>query len=281
MALQGEDDSHWQSTSAVDDAPDFVILKATGDDDGLYVDSDCDNKYQRAKGEGKLLGIYHFAGMGDPIQEANFFVDNCLGYIGEAILVLDFETNTNVGWAKAWLDQVYLRTSVKPLIYMSASAIKAADWSSVVAGDYGLWVAGYPAKYNVADPARTDGSDMPYDISPWAFAAIWQFSSSAGTEDLDEANMSADAWHKYAAVAQNVSQVPAPDPTPAPTPDPTPQPAPDPTPAPNTPDNPPTDSGTPEPSDPSADTPEPTPVLKQNAFLVFLKWLWQLIFRSK
>lgn len=240
MSLQGEDDSHWQPTSAVDDAPDFVILKATGGDKGLYVDSDCDNKYQRAKRLGKLLGIYHYAGMTDPTHEADFFVDNCMGYVGEALLVLDFETHTDVNWAKIWLDRVYARTNVKPLIYMSASTIKAADWSPVVNGNYGLWVAGYPAKYNVTHPARTDGSDMPYDISPWHFAAIWQFSSSAGTEDLDEANMSADAWHKYAAQALVIPQVPAPAPQPTPQPvveptPPTPSPAPSPSPPPPTP----------------------------------------------
>jgi len=248
MSLQGEDDSKWQPTSAVDDAPDFVILKATGGDDGLYVDSDCDNKYQRAKGEGKLLGVYHFAGMGDPTHEADFFVDNVQGYVGEAILVLDFETHTDVNWAKTWLDRVYARTSVKPLIYMSASTIKAANWTPVVNGDYGLWVAGYPAKYNVVNPALTDGSDMPYDVSPWSFAAIWQFSSSAGTEDLDEANMSADAWHKYAAKQQVVSQVPAP--TPAPTPAPAPAPAPTPAPQP---------VPTPVPTPAPAPTPAPEP----------------------
>ena len=288
MSLQGEDLSHWQSTGTVDGSPDFVILKATGGDNGLYVDSDCDNKYQRAKSEGKLLGIYHFAGMGDPIQEANYFVDNCLGYIGEAILVLDFETNTNVAWAKQWLDQVYLRTGVKPLIYLSASTIKEADWTPVVAGDYGLWVAGYPAQYDVRNPNRTDGSDLPYDVSPWAFAAIWQFTSSAGTLDEDVAMMSADAWHLYANRTDVVSQVPAPAPTPAPepTPEPVTPPVPDPVIPPVVPDPVPLpDPGTvitPTPDPTPAPTPEPTPapvtVSKWqtliNAILRFLKAVW-------
>lgn len=240
MSLEGEDLSHWQSTGSVDGAPDFVILKATGGDAGLYVDSDCDNKYQRAKGEGKLLGVYHFAGLGDPTAEADFFVDNCLGYIGEAILVLDFETHTDVNWALTWLNHVHDRTGVKPLIYMSASTIKAANWQPVVDADYGLWVAGYPAQYNVAHPAQTDGSDLPYDISPWPFAAIWQYSSSAGTLDEDVAIMSRDAWARYAAKpAPAPAPQPAPEPTPAPvypapTPEPTPtpvEPAPTPTPS--------------------------------------------------
>lgn len=214
MSLQGEDLSHWQGTGSVDGAPDFVILKATGGDDGLYVDQDCDNKYQRAKSEGKLLGIYHFAGMTDPIAEANFFVDNTTGYwqAREAILVLDNETHTDVGWALAFLNQVQARTGVKPLIYMSASTIKEANWQPVVDGDFGLWVAGYPAQYNILHPSQTDGSDMPYDISPWGFAAIWQYSSSAGTLDEDVAMMSATAWGLYAGQSAPIPQPPAPTP---------------------------------------------------------------------
>lgn len=39
---------------------------------------------------------------------------------------------------------------------------------------------------------------MPYGIGPWAFWAIWQYTSSAGTLDRNIANMDAKAWGKYA-----------------------------------------------------------------------------------
>lgn len=303
MSLEGEDLSHWQGTNSVDGAPDFVILKAT--EGTTYVDPDCDNKYQRAKSEGKLLGVYHFADMGDPTAEANYFVQNITGYIGEAILVLDFETNTNVTWAKTFLDRVQALTGVKPLIYMSASTIKAADWTPVVQGDYGLWVAGYPAKYNVSNPARTDGSDLPYDISPWTFAAIWQYSSSAGALDEDEANMSADAWHKYAAVPTPPAPAPVTPPTPDPTPTPTPEVPSDPTPTPDpvvpvsptvpvptdpTPTEPvpePTPEPTPSPEPVPTPTPDPEPATPSKlsqlvaAILSFLKKVWEYDLKGK
>lgn len=209
MALQGFDLSNWQADTAVDSAPNFVILKAT---EGTgHVDPSCDRKYQRAKSKGKLLGVYHFASMGDPTAEADYFVNNTTGYwqAKEAILVLDYETNTNVSWALTWLNRVEARTGVKPLIYMSASAITAVDWTPVKNQNYGLWVAGYPAKYNVTNPAWTDGSDMPYNIAPWDFAAIWQFTSSAGTLDRDVAFMTADAWKRYAGAT---APAPKPDP---------------------------------------------------------------------
>ena len=218
MALYGIDISTWQSVGTSDRAKDFVICKATGADAGFYVDSKCDQHYQRAKAAGKLLGVYHFAspGVSTAEKQADFFVDNIQGYIGEAILVLDYETNTNVTWAKAFLDRVYERTGVRPLIYMSASAIAAADWSPVANADYGLWVAGYPSRYNVPNPPSPSDADMPYSIGPWGIWAIWQYSSSAGSLDLDIANMDREGWIKYAGA--NGSATPQPTPTPEPAP---------------------------------------------------------------
>lgn len=292
MALEGEDLSHWQSTGAVDGAPDFVILKAT--EGTSYVDPDCDNKYQRAKKEGKLLGVYHYASMSDPVKEADFFVNNTQGYwkAREAILVLDNETHTNVSWAKAFLDHVYARTGIRPLIYISASTIKVVDWTPVVKANYGLWVAGYPAKYNVVHPARTDGSDMPYDIHPWSFAAIWQYSSSAGTLDEDVAMMTRTAWGLYAGHG-----VPIPGSTPPPAPKPAPTPTPAPTPAPVVTTTPPPAPVAP-PVQTVVQTPAPTPVpaptppdpvvapsqpqaVRYNILERLINWLISLFKRSK
>ncbi len=213
MALYGTDQSKWQGNNVTEG--DFIIIKAT---EGVgYVDPTCDAKYQMNKAAGKLLGVYDFArpDLGSAEAEAQFFVDNIKGYIGEAILVLDWEqpgTQSNVGWAKAWLDKVYKLTGVRPLIYMSASVVNSYDWSSV-AKDYGLWIAGYPNAYNVPNPPRPNPGDMPYGIGAWEFWAIWQYTSSAGTLDRDIANMDKKAWKKYAAVNGK------PEPTPTPTPD--------------------------------------------------------------
>lgn len=181
-----------------------VILKAT---EGYgYTDKSCDTKYQIARNAGKLIGVYHFArpdlNPNDVIAEADWFLDQTKGYWYEAILCLDWEAGdtTNVLWAKFWLDRVFEVTGVKPLIYMSASVLKKADWSMVVNAGYGLWIAGYPAKYNVSNPPRTDGSDIPYDITPWQYLAIWQYSSSLGALDRNIAYMDVTGWHKYAGV---------------------------------------------------------------------------------
>ena len=214
--LRGIDISKWQSVGTGDQAADFVICKAT---EGTgYVDPSCDKHYQRAKQQGKLLGVYHFArpDKNSAEAEAEFFVKNVKGYIKHAILVLDWEVNTNnVAWAKKWLDKVYALTGVRPLIYMSASVVNGNNWSSV-AGDYGLWIAGYPNKYNVKNPPEPTVNDMPYKIGAWKFWVIWQYTSSAGTLDRDIANIDRTAWMKYANPGGTTpAPTPAPDPAPA------------------------------------------------------------------
>ena len=120
MSLYGTDQSNWQPNQITDG--DFIICKAT--EGTNYVDQTCDIKYQMNKAAGKLLGVYHFARpeWNSAEAEAEFFVNNIKGYIGEAILVLDWESPNkwDVNWAKRWLDKVYNLTGVKPLIYMSS-----------------------------------------------------------------------------------------------------------------------------------------------------------------
>lgn len=220
--LRGIDISMWQPVGTSDQAADFVIVKAT--EGNGYTDPSCDAHYQRAKSAGKLLGVYHFArpDLGNTAEsEADWFVSQIEGYIGEAILVLDWEVQQwRTDWAKAWLDRVYTKTGVRPLIYMSASPCNSYDWSAVVAADYGLWIAGYPAQYNVPNPPEPAEGEMPFGTGAWnGLWAIWQYSSSAGTLDRDVANMDRDAWMAYAAKNGEVPQ-----PTPAPTPAPAPQP---------------------------------------------------------
>jgi len=231
MALYGIDISYWQRYNykkLIDsDAKDFVIARAAFNKD---VDSYCDKIYQYAKSKGKLLGFYFFPLNKNysAVDHARWAYEQVKGYIGEAIPMLDWEAYSengvsyvdvgNVSWAKAWLDEFYRLSGVRPMLYASASVINGYNWSSV-AKDYGLWIAGYPNAYNVPNPPIPSANDMPYGIGAWAFWAIWQYTSSAGTLDRDIANMDATAWRKYAAVNGKV------DSTPQPTPTPTPQPA--------------------------------------------------------
>lgn len=147
MALTGIDLSSYQATLNVAGVKlDFAIVKAT---EGVgYVNPHCNRHASQTLDSGKLLGLYHFARnrRNTAVAEADFFVRNIRGYLGRAILVLDWEDGngvSNVGWAKAFLDRVYATTGVRPLIYMSASPASSFPWEPV-SKDYGLWIAGYP-----------------------------------------------------------------------------------------------------------------------------------------
>jgi lysozyme len=259
MSLYGIDVSQFQDVGV--QGKDFTIIRATYGTG--FVDPNCDGHYQLAKQQGKLRGVYHYAypQYNGAVDEANWFVDNIQGYIGDAILVLDWEegNKADVNWALTFLDHVYNRTGVRPLIYMSASVTGIADWSPVAA-KYALWCAGYPNAFNVKNPPTpaADGSDMPYGTGAFPYATIWQYTSSAGTLDRDIAYMSADAWPKFAK-PENSQQAPAPtpqptpEPTPAPTPEPTPEPQPEPAPTPEP-------TPTPQPEPTPVPVPEPTPV---------------------
>lgn len=202
--LKGIDISHWQKgidLGAID--VDFVIIKAT--EGNGYTDVMCDTFYQKAKSLGKKLGVYHFArpDLGNsPEEEADWFIKETLGYHKEAMLVLDWESGdlTNVAWAKAWLDRVYSKTGVKPVIYMSASVMHSADWSSVVNADYGLWVANYGTNDGTAQESVFDRYPLKY----WSFYALWQYTSKGrlngynGNLDLNYFSGDGTAWDKYA-----------------------------------------------------------------------------------
>lgn len=235
--LRGVDVSHFKSDlnlAAIN--YDFVLAKATGGNQ--YVDDQCDRFVQQALAQGKKFGVFHYFNDGfadnDPIAEANWFVDNCAGYIGKGILVLDWESGgnpvvNNPAIAKAWLDQVFARTGVKPIIYMSLSTIQSLDWSAVIAADYGLWCAAWPngnnvvANYNM-DPNSDPNPHWDGNVND----CIWQFTSTGridgygGNLDCDFFYGTVEAWDAYAGAQTAPIPQPTTTTTPAPpTPDPT------------------------------------------------------------
>ena len=204
--MDGIDVSSWQKGIDISQVDcDFVVTKAT--EGTSYVNPYCDRVYHQAKSLGKELGVYHYASGGDAVAEANYFVDNIRGYIGEAILVLDFEgkpANRGPTWAKTFLDTVYTRTGVKPLIYMSASVVSRYDWSSVRAGEYGLWIAGYSRGNAIFYGYNTDIA-MNYNAGAWSdCVAMYQYTSNgrlsgySGNLDMNVFYGDESTWNAYA-----------------------------------------------------------------------------------
>lgn len=152
MTLQGIDVSSYQANMDVSTYPcDFVICKAT---EGTgYVNPVCDVHYQQAKAAGKLLGVYHFARPdtgNSAVAEADYFLGNIKGYIGEAVLALDLECSgwQNFStWAKAWLNRVYEKTGVRPLFYSPGAGFQNFK-NMLNAGNYGVWACSADSYYN-------------------------------------------------------------------------------------------------------------------------------------
>lgn len=206
--MNGIDISNWQGGLKISElAIDFCICKAT---EGIvFVDSYCDNWIEECKSNNILWGFYHFANSNNPEDEAQFFYDNCLNYFNHGIPVLDYEVSNynNVEWCERFLNKLHELSGVWAIIYLSASRCSEYE-NSWIPEKCGLWVAGYP--YTMTDWTN---DDIPYDISPWNFAAIWQFTSSLiipgfwNKLDGDIAYMDANAWMKYAQSTDNAPNV--------------------------------------------------------------------------
>ena len=214
MSLKGIDISNWQNGIDLSAVPaDFVICKAT--QGTWYVSPDCDRQYQQAKTAGRCLGVYHYAEGGDYKAEADFFLQNVEGYVGEAILCLDwegtnnptFDTGRDREWVKNWCDYVAEKTGVKPLVYLSKAYLE--NVSEI--GDYGLWVAQY------ANNNTTGYQEKPWNEGAYR-CAIRQYSSHGklpgygGNLDLDKFYGDREAWNKYAGKG-NVVAPSEPEPT--------------------------------------------------------------------
>ena len=200
--------SHQSIETAGMDGIDAVIVKSTQGTG--YINPKCDAQYQLAKQKGRLLGVYHYAGGGDPVAEADYFLKNIEGYIHEAVLCLDWEAEQNASWGntawcRAFVNRVYEKTGVWCLIYIQASAVQQA---ANCANDCPLWIAGYPT-----DSASWDVPAFNYSTSPWPTYTIWQFTSGGGL-DRNVAQLNAYAWKQIANPSSQSSVTHAPQPEP-------------------------------------------------------------------
>ena len=206
--LNGIDISSWQSDLTISKVPaDFVIVKATGGKS--YTNPYFSGQAYATLKAGKLLGVYHFArdlsGGGTAIQEADHFLKVVGPYVGRAVLVLDWESDALLlgpSWAKKFLDRVYEKTGVRPLIYMSKNPTREYNWSSV-AKNYKLWVAQYLNYSRTGFQSKPWTDDKGYGA--WSYPTIFQYSSTGllrgygGNLDLNIFYGNETYWKKLAA----------------------------------------------------------------------------------
>lgn len=216
--MNGIDVSSYQPkniTSLVD--YDFAIIKAT---EGTgYVSPNCDAQYQAAVKRGKLVGVYHFASGGDARAEAEFFVKNIKGYLGQAVLVLDWEANAipkGAAWVQAFVRRVKELTQVPPIIYGSASPLAQYGIPAVAkAENCGIWAAAYAdyvPDYGYQKAPQLVGSV----IRQWT--SVGRLSGYGGNLDLNSSILTPEQWKKYAQGARGGATKPLPAPKPVPKP---------------------------------------------------------------
>lgn len=230
----------------------IIVMKMSGADGAghaMYYDSQASRNYNNAIAAGKAVGMYHFAGGGDPIAEADWFVGAVSPLAENDVLIVDIERGQTwdvrspepVGWTLAFVTQVHSRTGVWPWVYMNISTVNGSNWMPVL-NNCGLWLA-----------APSYGFDDGVPVSQGLIIA--QQGPIVGGVDTDAFFGSLDQFKAYGYHAHHdpaPNPEPTPPPTPAPDPTPTPSPTPEPAPAPT-----PTPEPTPEPG--PTPTPEPQP----------------------
>lgn len=206
--MRGVDVSNWQcdiDTYALD--ADFVVAGATWGIGGFNnmcltngVNQAANYQLGRAVDSGKSIGVYHYAMGRDASAEADFFMDNVRGYVGNAVLVLDWESQDNRqfgngSWIETWVRHVHDRIQVWPIVYVQASAL--GQLTSFVREHCGVWVAQY------ASMAATGYQEVPWLYGAYG-EAMRQYTSNgyvsgyAGRLDLNYFRGERWQWDAYA-----------------------------------------------------------------------------------
>ncbi|WP_267202470.1 GH25 family lysozyme [Limosilactobacillus kribbianus] len=192
-------DVYSNSSDAIirDSHADGVIVKATQGTG--YVNPRCNHQWDLAGSLGKLRGLYHYAGGGNPVSEAQYFISNIKNYVGQGILILDWESYQNASWgnsnwARQFVDEVHRLTGVWCVIYVQESAL----WQVAnCANTCGVWVAKYASM-------NWNSWTLPnMGVSAGAFGALtgWQF--TGGDMDRSIFYISKEGWQALANPGRN------------------------------------------------------------------------------
>lgn len=199
---------------------DGVIIKATQGTG--YVNPDYAGWARWLSDNNKPFGIYHYLDLYGAEAEARHFVDAVKPYIGKATLTADYEGNTirkGAVYLKAFLDEVYRLTGVKPFVYVSQSYIATGGFGEIANAGYPLWIAQY------ADKAIVNGFlDKPWQkgsASPFLKYWMHQYTDNgrligySGELDFDKFYGTVEDWNALAGGGATPTPTPTPTPVPA------------------------------------------------------------------
>jgi len=192
------DVSGWQSadvTRVVD--ADAAVVKIT--EGNGYVNPSWRSQVDWARQTGKACGGYHYADGGNVTAEVNHYLNQFNGYAGQCVLALDWESNGNAAWGngdwvRQWVNQVYSRTKVWPIVYVQDSAVYQIP--SDVRAHCMLWKAQY------ASMNATGWQSTPWNAGSKGEGMV-QYASTGylngvGPLDLNLFFGERDAWQKIA-----------------------------------------------------------------------------------
>jgi GH25 family lysozyme M1 (1,4-beta-N-acetylmuramidase) len=218
VSLLGIDISHYQGNpnevALKAGGLSFVIEKAT--QGTSFLDPTYVVNRREALAAGLVNGGYHFAGGYDPVAEATFYCATVGQLNPGELAVLDFEIPMGdpVPWCLAWLKTTEARLGVKPLIYLNQSTVNGFDWSPVVAGDFGLWLAKYDQLQSVTAVKWWNGEAIKQYFDKGTVGGV------AGEVDQDVFFGDLAALLKYGKAGAGKTPAPVPAPRPAPRPAP-------------------------------------------------------------
>lgn len=170
-----------------------VIVKATQGTG--YVNPLCNHQWDLAGSLGKLRGLYHYASGDNPVAEAQYFINNIKNYVGQGVLILDWESYQNsswgnTNWARQFVNEVHRLTGVWPLIYVQESAL----WQVAnCASNCGVWVAKY------ASMTWNSWAVPNMSVSAGAFGALTGLQFTGGDIDRSIWYLDAAGWNRLAA----------------------------------------------------------------------------------
>lgn len=177
------DISRWQGTINWDEFRkhvDAVIIKATGSDGGLYVDSMLARNRDEARRVGLPIWFYHYKGAGSPSEQARYML-NAIGALrdGEAIVLDDEnEAKVNVAFDAVFIDEVKHVTGITPVLYSNQSRFQGVDLTELVRRNVGAWVAKYGQNTGTIEGAGS-APDIG-QVSPDGMQiTMWQYTSTA------------------------------------------------------------------------------------------------------
>ena len=182
--VAGVDVSNWQGTitwsKVAASGIKFAFVKAS---EGItYTDAYYASNRANARANGIPVGAYDFAQpsnvAGAAAAEADYFVRAATPQSGDLLPVLDLETTNGLtpaqlqDWVKRWLYQVYARTGLHAVIYVSPSFWSTSMGNSTWFAQNGfrvLWIAHWTSATSPTLPASNWGGNN------WTF---WQYTSS-------------------------------------------------------------------------------------------------------